>query len=272
MGYHSFVPHPALTPYIESIWHYTGDVGHCGLERILPTGAADMVISARDEPLALFRSDDPTRFDQVHGPVFYGPHTTYNVIERTAGASVYGVHFRPGGAGAFVSLPLGELQNTALSLEYLWRSEAERLSADVLRATTPNECVQAIERALLNRFAPAKAPNTMINRALRALRAAPEPINIATLADVAGLSTRRFGQIFAAEVGLSPKLFQRVLRFQNALEHAEHDDARTWARVATACGYYDQAHFIHDFHSFTGLSPSVYAALRGPWRNHVAHH
>jgi AraC-like DNA-binding protein len=68
---------------------------------------------------------------------------------------------------------------------------------------------------------------------------------------------------FLAGVGIGPKRFARILRFQRALRE-KTDDARAWADVALDCGYCDQAHFIRDFKSFTGTSPARFFAEESP--------
>ena len=73
-----------------------------------------------------------------------------------------------------------------------------------------------------------------------------------------GLSQRRFIQLFAAEVGLTPKLYCRIRRFQRARELVRNVEAPDWTRVAFDCGYFDQSHLIRDFHAFSGLSPESY--------------
>jgi AraC-like DNA-binding protein len=92
------------------------------------------------------------------------------------------------------------------------------------------------------------------------------------VADVSGkiaLSSRRFIQVFTDEVGLTPKLFCRVRRFQEAVRRIGTGQRVNWAIVALDCGYFDQAHFIHDFRAFSGLNPSAYAAQRTEHLNHV---
>ena len=70
-------------------------------------------------------------------------------------------------------------------------------------------------------------------------------------------------------MGLTPKLFCRVHRFQRVLATIERDGDIDWPDVALACGYYDQAHFIHDFRAFSGINPTAYVRVRGPQRNHI---
>jgi AraC-like DNA-binding protein len=89
------------------------------------------------------------------------------------------------------------------------------------------------------------------------------------LADEIGLSQRRFIQLFRAEVGLTPKAFARVRRFHGVLDRLQDSVEPDWSDVAFDCGYYDQAHFIHEFKEFCGMSPARYHANRSV--HHLLH-
>ncbi len=84
-----------------------------------------------------------------------------------------------------------------------------------------------------------------------------------------GLSPKRFIQLFSQQVGLTPKVYCRVQRFQRVLQTVQLQQQVDWADVAAGCGYYDQAHFIRDFRAFSGFNPSAYLSLRGENLNHV---
>ena len=106
-----------------------------------------------------------------------------------------------------------------------------------------------------------------VNYALVRLGAEHAPV--AELSDEIGISSRRLVDVFSQQVGLTPKLFARVQRFQNVIQNLPPEQDVDWTDVALGCGYYDQAHFIHDFRSFSGLSPSTYLKYRTRHTNHV---
>ena len=105
--------------------------------------------------------------------------------------------------------------------------------------------------------------------ALDTFAGSPHVDRIAAVADSTGLSAKRFIERFKASVGMAPKQYCRILRFQRALRHAEAGRRVDWTRIALDCGYFDQAHFIHDFRSFAGITPTGYEAGRTQFRNHV---
>lgn len=81
-------------------------------------------------------------------------------------------------------------------------------------------------------------------------------IDLPALANSAGLSTRQFDRRFIRQVGMRPKLFARIARFEAALETKACSTTKSWTDVAHEFGYYDQMHMIHDFEEFTGGTPS----------------
>lgn len=105
--------------------------------------------------------------------------------------------------------------------------------------------------------------------AVASLARNPRTASIAHLTGQVGLSPKRFIERFKTAVGVSPKHYCRILRFQSALALAEQGHRVEWTRIAVDCGYFDQAHFIHDFRSFAGITPTGYHAGRTEFRNHV---
>src|SRR6266487_151106 len=105
--------------------------------------------------------------------------------------------------------------------------------------------------------------------ALTQFSGVPHTRSISDVTDRVGLSPRRFIELFDAEVGLTPKLFCRIKRFQHATRIVHQAEVIDWADLAAMAGYYDQSHMIRDFQEFSGLNPSAYLKQRGPHLNHV---
>jgi AraC-like DNA-binding protein len=85
-----------------------------------------------------------------------------------------------------------------------------------------------------------------------------------------GWSERRFSQIFREQVGFSPKVWTRILRFQRAVQQLHAGVDLPWAELALDCGFYDQSHFANEFRAFSGIDATTYSAGARPWANHVA--
>jgi AraC-like DNA-binding protein len=139
----------------------------------------------------------------------------------------------------------------------------------LLVAATPEAKVRVLEEALLAAAGGIPERHPAVAFALNAFHSAAETQKIRAVAEQIGISPRRFIEVFRKEVGLSPKLFCRVRRFQKVLRMISAGRELDWAEIAVTCGYFDQAHFIHDFQAFSGINPSSYLADHIEHLNHV---
>jgi AraC-like DNA-binding protein len=101
--------------------------------------------------------------------------------------------------------------------------------------------------------------------AVAAIEANPS-IQMAEIRDLVGITTKRLIALFRAEIGLSPKAYARVRRLQAALRLL---GSMSGAQVAAEIGYFDQAHFVREFRSFTGMTPTQYTEQRLVLPGHV---
>ena len=77
------------------------------------------------------------------------------------------------------------------------------------------------------------------------------------LVNAIGLSVRQFERRFRYEIGIPPKLYARIVRFETALRSKAAAPATQWTDIAHALGYHDQMHMVHDFNSLSGDSPTA---------------
>lgn len=194
------------------------------------------------------------------------------MIDTAEETSVIGVHFKPGGAFPFLGVPVGELADLHVDLEALWGSAALELRERLCAAATPAERFALLERALTARLCCPLEHHRAVPVALRALGRPDARPRIRDVAQDPGLSHRRLVEVFTAEVGLTPKLFCRVQRFQRALAFVRQSaEAPNWAMQALDCGYFDQSHLIHDVLTFSGLTPAAYFRQQRSLRERGVH-
>ena len=98
----------------------------------------------------------------------------------------------------------------------------------------------------------------------RLLLASRGRVRIAQLVKQSGLSARHFQRRFVSQVGLSPKLYARTIRFDAALTAHRNEPMKSWTQIAHEAGYFDQAHFIRECHALVGVGPSHFI---GDWDN-----
>jgi len=271
MRYCQYRPFPPLNEFVDFFW-MIGDGQMNRRERILPSGRSELVINLSEDEVRIYDSIQAERYRRLAGAVISGAYSGAFVCDAMQHQSMFGVHFRPGGAFPFLGAAATELADAHASLEDLWGCSARDLRIRLCEAATTRGRFQLMEEALLERLRQSQKRHSAIEIALRRFALEGRPYTTRDLAQEVGLSQRRFIQLFALHVGLTPKLLCRILRFQQARILAEEAERRTravreqqpargaidWAEIAITCGYYDQSHLVHDFQNFSGLSPTAY--------------
>jgi AraC-like DNA-binding protein len=251
MQYRAYRPGPPLADFVEYLWALR-DVPAHSTERIVPSGTLELVVNLHEDALRIYDPDD-RRWRRYSGAVVSGAYRRFFVIDARDHASIVGVHFRPGGAWAFLGVPPGELADRHIDLAMLWGHSAVELRERMCAAANSAERFALLEHALRSRLVDCRPGHPAVPYALGQL--ARPGVTIGEVAADVQLSRRRFIQVFTTEVGMTPKRFSRVLRFQSVSELARRIEAPDWARLARTCGYFDQSHLINDVTEFTGASP-----------------
>jgi len=258
-----------LAKFVGTFWDCTDAPPH-SRERILPSGTIELVINLREDEIRIYDAGQPDRCERFPGIVVSGTYARAFVIDPTQHASMMGIHFRPGGAYPFLGGNLAELANRHLALQSVWGRPAVALRERLCHAATPQQRFKILEETLdaQVRLSP---EHPAVALALDIFGPLGVGETVRAVSKVVGLSQRRFIQVFKDYVGLPPKLFCRVLRFQHARTVMDETATLSCAQLAFSCGYYDQSHLIRDFQEFSGLSPTNYLRLRCNrlMRNHV---
>jgi AraC-like DNA-binding protein len=267
----TYIPRPPLSGFVERFWLFDGYGEPHSKERALPTGAVDVVINLRGKRLHIFDREDAKSFQSFDAAVVCGAHATYFVHEAPSKQSaVLGIHFKPGGACAFLKCSAGELRNGHEPLNVIWGRAGDELRNRLIDMKDAQERFEIVEQFLLKQMVRPDGMHPVVASALRGFQTIPQRQRTAETARRRGMSERQFIQLFRDQIGLAPKEFCRVQRFQAALAMTGRLPAVDWTNVAITCGYYDQAHLINEFQDFAGIGPTAYLAQRGRHQNHVA--
>lgn len=270
MLFHSRPPASPLDLFIESVWLCRHDRGPRALERVLPTGGAQLIVNlSEDETRVYSDSGRGLVCRRSPGSILTGVTTRFQVIDTDEQAHVAGVAFRPGGTVPFVTMPAHELRDTDVPLEAVWDpARTRRLREQLLTAAHPDRALDILERALMESWLD-RSVHPVVTLALADLHRQPSVARIGQIASAVGISRKRFIERFKSEVGVTPKRYCRLLRFQRALAEVHGAGSVDWADLAVACGYFDQSHLIHEFRDFSGLTPTAYRDGQTPFQNHV---
>jgi AraC-like DNA-binding protein len=235
-------PGPHLSPFVRNYWTLQAAGGRevCHRQHVTPDGCIDII----------FRRRNPTEAFTA----FVVGVMTRPIFEDLAPRAEYlGIRFAPGGFGHFFPVPAGELTDRIVPFESL--SVPSRLIEAVTNAPDGRTRLLAIEEGL-GRWLRSAEPEPILATALGTILASRGVVSVARLARLAGRSPRHLQRVFRERVGVGPKMFCRIVRFKGVLHALHHRPRPDLLQVALEAGYYDQAHFIHDFDRFYGSSPS----------------
>ncbi len=250
-----YVPGPPLSEFVSLFWYFRGHEVSNAKERVLPTGTVDLII----------RLDSARTSDSG----IYGPRTRSVVIQTTSNQELLGIHFKPGGAFPLLQFPVAELQDRGISLGDLCREDEAQQVLGLLHETpTGQGKFRVIEQWLLQLIRKEFHSHPAVTFAMRAFLTGPYG-STAEVADKTGYSHRHFIELFRNEVGLTPKRFHRLYRFRRVIQAVRQQTDVDWVDLGISLGYFDQAHLIHDFREFCGLTPTQYLGLRTSFPNHV---
>jgi AraC-like DNA-binding protein len=215
----SRAPAPALRPFVASVWasDAAGERAPAGaIEHVLPTGRMHLVVRVSAEPITLVERGERRALGCA---VIGGARSSYYVKELGAPSAAVGAQLHPGAAALLFGCPAGELGERHTPLADVWGRAAAELAERVAAARSLADRLAILEAALAARLPRARELHPAIAHALAAIEApaddAPPPI--ARLVAASGYSHRVFAARFRDAVGLGPKQFARVVRFQRAV-------------------------------------------------------
>lgn len=257
MHYKTYTPHSALAKYIKCYWslecYDVPDIA--AKDRIFPDGCFELVFHIGD----LFRKYNAGDSFEIQPRSFiHGQITAFMDIEATGKVEMFSVRFYPDGLKPFSAISLHEITGENIRIRDFWGQEGDVLEDQILHAATHEQRVVLWEQFLFAKLRQQPEPDRRITHCVHTIMQTEGNITVEQLATELNIGKRQLERQFIANVGVSPKLLSRIIRFQHTLQLIEQKRFNSLTMVAYAGGFYDQAHFIKDFKAFTGLNPKQY--------------
>ena len=229
-------------------------------EKILPTSTIELIINF-GPPHRKYNSAE-TDYELMKECWIAGFQTGFIVNEPVAETCMMGVRFKPGGAYRFLDLPILELTDFVIDMDHLWGGFANEVRHRLLELSSVQDRFSLLETIMLERLNRDRLELAAVQYAIDSIFGAEGKLSLRGLSDDIGISQKHLNHQFKRSVGVSPKQFSRVAKFQNVLKQINPLATIDWGSIAHMCNYYDQSHFNHDFSRFTGMSPSEYVSFR----------
>lgn len=223
-------------------------------EPVLPDGCPEIVFNLSDHFLRIHDDHDETQPCSL----IAGQITRSILIRPTGRVDLFGIRFTPSGASQIFGFAMSELTNQILDLDTLLGSVSFELEEKVNAARSFDARVAVFEEFALDRLATGSDLDPLAIAACEIISRTSGRSTVASLVGILNISERQFERRFKRSVGLSPKMFARIVRFQAAVRRFQTGSAPNFLDAALEFGYFDQSHLIRDFKEFSGVTPLVF--------------
>jgi AraC-like DNA-binding protein len=260
MIYMSHIPSPPLNLYIDDLYYLDGPAPHSRL-KTFPVPSLHLMVNF-GQAFSVSLSDQAHPFATCRQSWWVGMFSTSHIVDWPSSVQFFGIHFKPGGAAAFLHVPLSELHNQVVALDVLWGPSAAEMRERLHDAPTTQAGFALFEQLLLARLSWNPPGLDLVHSALGEITHHHGTLSIRKLSEQLGISQNHLNTQFKRLVGISPKEFARLSRFFSVLRSIDPMQPVDWMLIAHQAGFYDQSHFNKDFVTLTGYSPSDYLRLR----------
>ena len=168
------------------------------------------------------------------------------------------IRFQPTGLARLFGLPMTETVDQGLALSDVLKRQTPALEAALAKSATFEERV-AMAQAWIAGWLDQSRPFDEVDQIAHLLVKTGGKVSISRLADRAGLSARQVQRRFLRDVGVTPKLYGRLTRFDAALAARSRQPNQTWAHIAAEAGYADEAHLSREARALCGMTPQTFA-------------
>jgi AraC-like DNA-binding protein len=242
MQYTEFTPHPALAPYIDAYWTAAGDSTGMKSEKILPDGCIDFIFNIGPDCL----SENNTFLLNSGQAYLIGTMTQFKETLMTPETRLLGIRFKPAAFTVFYEYPsLEKLTNTTVALD-------KKLAPDI--NSTVKYSVEYLDHFFLKKLS---KPSRSILPIISGIQEAKGQLSVKALAEKYFTTTRQLERTFNRQMGISPKEFINLVRYQTTFREIRNNDAqKSLLQIAFECGYYDHSHLTNEIKRYTGSAPA----------------
>ena len=246
-------PTGILKKYIKNYYivEINNSMNYMPCERVFPHGNVTLV----------FHYGSPSKFKEKNSSeyiesnlVICGQQTSYYDLSLSGETGMIFIVFKPHGVKPFFNFPITELLDKNLSMQDLIKNEAIELEDKLLYSKNNKQRIIHLENFLMERLVLHKDFNR-VQHAIKIIENYRGQIKTQTLAQEVCLGIKQFERVFSNHIGLNPKKFISIVKFQNVIQMKKKYNNVSLYQLAFDNGYYDQSHFIHDFKNMTGLAP-----------------
>ncbi len=258
-----------LNEFIEAFIYFERAEHAHAVDRFLPNGDTEILIDFRDTPQYVYDNNTLKGIQACNHVWASGLRTKPITIPSGNGSSMMVISFKKGRSASFFPFPMEEIRDSVVDADLIWGSDFGDIRERLLETKDIEQRFSMVENFLLIHFRSKLNLNPCVAFALGEMIERPDQTSIARMNAKIGYSQKHFGEMFRKQIGVTPKSFLKIMRFQKAVRTMDAATEIDWATIALDCGFYDQAHFINDFRHFSGFTPGQYSKIHTNYQNYI---
>ena len=268
MDYREILPSAPLRDYINCFWIISSndeEMLPAEWDRTLPDGSLEIVLQLQD---TIQRKQPRGEPEEEEKNILIGQVTEPYLFAPSGKTHMLGIRFFPHTAHYFFDFPASDITDTYLDLTLVWsNSWIQRLKNRTREMGNHSKTVSELENILIEKLdnRDHTRSDRYFSHACRTIMNYGGKVPIADISNDIGISNRYLERLFQKKLGISPKLFSSVIRFQQVFKFFEIPGPISLTGIAYRTGYYDQSHFNREFKRFAGISPHQYIQENHPF-------
>ena len=272
MIFRAYQPVFPLDHFIENLIYTEGFSAPHSLDRFLPDGNTEIIIDLSERSQYIYNNESLQAIQTCRFAWVSGIRTRPITIPSGNGSKMLIIAFKRGRAFPFYPFPTGDLTDTVVEADLIFGRRFHDLREQLLAAKSIDRMFQLVEGFLLQQAGNALQGDTAarcIEYAVSSITDKPTLRGLHELSEEIGYSQKHFIELFRQQVGVTPKQYLKIMRFQKVIRAIETKETTRWSQIALECGFYDQAHFINDFKHFSGFTPKEYMKRKTATLNYI---
>jgi len=239
------------------MFHYKNFTPDHSIERVVPTGHLFILFELDGIPRHTYDNESLEPLATFTKAWISGMHKNHLSISAHQDSEMFVVQFKPFGSYPFLRLPIEELNNQVIPAEEIFGADILELREQLLTKAESADKFLVAEKWLERRFDETKIPEASLLSVFSELVEHPVSAHQKIIENYPKTQKHLISQ-FKKYAGLTPKVFHRILRFNELLQQIRNQEKISWGQIADQCGYADQSHFIKEFKQFSGFNPQEF--------------
>lgn len=246
--------------FVDSFIYFKGYTPQHSIERVVPDGHIYLIFELDGLSRCIYDNVSLKPTKHFSKCWLSGLQKNYISISAKENSEMFVIRFKPGGVLPYLHSSLDEISDTVVDATEFFGDSVLKLREKMIGAESSEDKYMLVNQFLTDHFQEKLTPHPDIFEAIDRISGEPEFLetSMLELIEESAFSKKHFIDLFRKSVGVTPKYFQRILRFNCILPKIQQQEDISWPQISAECGFYDQAHFIKEFKTFSGYNPEAF--------------